>query len=139
MVDRNFRNLECCSIEEINLNEPVWSFVTVTRVVSLLTSNKLNIYKYYLQTKTFIEPYSALLNSVDGGKGTLQFSTFCRSWDVFKGPGAISPELIDLNPSSFSKILTLMYSSKMLGCVSLKNFGFEHSKNQIGRGDTTDF
>ena len=27
-----------------------------------------------------------------------------------------------------------MYSSKMLGCVSLKNFGFEHSENQIWEG-----
>ena len=25
-----------------------------------------------------------------------------------------------------------MYSSKMLGCVILKIFGFEHSENQIG-------
>ena len=29
-----------------------------------------------------------------------------------------------------------MYSSKMLGCVSLENFGVEHSENQIGGGDT---
>ena len=27
-----------------------------------------------------------------------------------------------------------MYSSKLLGCVSLENFGFEHSENQIGGG-----
>ena len=27
-----------------------------------------------------------------------------------------------------------MYSSKMFGCVSLENFGFEHSENQIGVG-----
>ena len=27
-----------------------------------------------------------------------------------------------------------MYSSKMLVCVRLENFGFEHSENQIGGG-----
>ena len=34
----------------------------------------------------------------------------------------------------FTKILTLMYSSKMLGCVSLENLWFKHSENQIGGG-----
>ena len=28
-----------------------------------------------------------------------------------------------------------MYSSKMLGCVSLENYGLEYSVNQIGGGD----
>ena len=39
-----------------------------------------------------------------------------------------------------------MYFSKMLGCVTSENFGFEHSENQIGGGgikgggsDITDF
>ena len=32
-----------------------------------------------------------------------------------------------------------MYSSKMLGCVSLENYRFEHSENQIGGGGHSRF
>ena len=47
---------------------------------------------------------------------------------------AISPELLDLNPSFIYQNTPLNVLFKMLGCSSWKNFGFEHSE-----GDTTDF
>ena len=71
------------------------------------------------------------------GGGTLQFFKFCRLLDIFKGSYLLN--YWTSIPHLFTKILTLMYSSNMLGGVSLKNFGFEHSVNQIGGGDTTDF
>ena len=48
---------------------------------------------------------------------------------------AISPELLDLNPSFIYQNTHLNVLLKMLGCVSLKNFGLEHSReSDLGGG-----
>ena len=92
--------------------------------------------------------YSVLLNSVGGGtlhfsvllpwgavtirRGTLQFLKFCRLLDIFKGSYLLN--YWTSIPHLFTKILTLMYSSNMLGCVRLKISGSSIQRIRLGGG-----